>query len=196
MKNYNLKNIFGEARKIVKEACYSPQNKFTSTVWEYHILPVVKYGLNLGKKFNADLEVIELAALLHDYACLIDSNLCDEHHLHSADLAEKLLDKFDFPKYKIEHIRECIISHRGSLNLKKESVEAKILASADAMAHITEWADMFYLTYGVHKYQTREGAEWLKGKVERSWNKIIPEGKDMIKDDYEIMLKIINRAIK
>ena len=63
------------------------------------------------------------------------------------------------------------------------------------MAHITELADMFYLTYGVHKQKTKEGAEWLSAKLERSWNKIIPEGREMTSGDYVIAMKRIKKVI-
>ncbi len=64
------------------------------------------------------------------------------------------------------------------------------------MAHITELADMFYLTFGVHKYKTQEEVRWLKNKLDRSWDKIMPEGQEIIKEDYKITMGIINKAIK
>jgi len=191
----DYKEIKDEIYKIVKDACFSPKNQFTYTVWDYHIVPVVEHGLVLGEKLNADLEILELSALLHDYASLVDFELYEQHHLHGAELAEKILKKFQFSQNKIDHIKECIISHRGSVRLDMKTIEAKILASADAMSHITELADMFYLTFGIHKYKTPEGSQWLKGKIERSWDKIMPEGKELIQDDYNLALKIINKAI-
>lgn len=194
MKKYNYNKIRNKVIKIVKNASYSKNNKFTSTVWNYHILPVVEHSLALGKKFNADLEVLELSALLHDYAGVLNFKLYKDHHLHGARLAENILQKLNLPKEKIIHVKECIISHRGRVKIGKKTIEAKILASADAMAHISELADMFYLTYGIHKYETSEGAEWLKGKLQRSWDKIMPEGRIIVKDIYETSLNILNYA--
>ena len=185
-----------EVEQLVKRAAYSPENKFTSTVWDYHIVPVVDHALNLGRKMGADLEVLELAALFHDYACLVDFEMYEEHHRHSAELAGRELHKLNYSQEKIEHIKKCIFSHRGSTEHKKESLEAEIIASADAMSHVTEIPDMFYLAYGVHKYQTREGAEWLKGKLERSWNKIMDEGRDMIRAEYALAVEMITKATK
>ncbi|MFH1822405.1 MAG: HD domain-containing protein [Patescibacteria group bacterium] len=163
MKNYNYNKIRKEVRKLVKEASYSKNNKFKDTVWLFHILPVVKHSLALGRKLNADLEVLELAALLHDYAALVENGrLYNKHHLYGTKIAGEILGKFNYPETKIKHIKECIVSHRGSVKLNKKSIEAKILASVDAMSHITELADMFFLTFGVHKYKTPEGAIWLK----------------------------------
>ena len=196
MKRYDYKKIRDEVRKLVKEACYSPKNKFCSTIWIYHMLPVVEHSLNLGKKLKADLEVLELAAYLHDYAGLVNYKFYKNHHLEGTRLAEEILQKLNFPKEKIKHVKECIKSHRGSVKVNKNTIEAKILASADAMSHISDLADMFYLTFGVHRYKTSEGARWLEKKMERSWEKIMPEGKKLIKDDYKIAMRIINKAIK
>ncbi|HEX7586134.1 MAG TPA: HD domain-containing protein [Patescibacteria group bacterium] len=182
-------------RAIVKKACYSQNNKFTETVWDYHILPVVKHSLALGKKLKANLCVLEIAALLHDHAGITNAKLYPEHHIHGARMAKEILEKFKFPKEKIEAIQNCIVSHRGSVRLKQETLEARILASADAMSHITEPVDMFYLAYGVHKNKTKEGAKWLKKKLERSWKKIMPEGKKMIKKEYKILTKMLSKAL-
>lgn len=196
MKKYNYNKIRKEVRKIVKKACYSRNNKFSSFAWECHILPVVEHSLVLGKKLSADLEVLEIAALLHDYAVVVDIKLYKDHHLHGSNFAEKILKKFKFPEDKIERVKKCIISHRGSVIISKRTKEEKIIASADAMAHITNLADMFKLTFSIHKFNTLEGAQWLKNKLERSWNKMIPEGKKLVKDDYRIALKILNNAIR
>lgn len=190
----NYKKIRSEVYKIVEKAAISPQNIYTAA-WKHHILVVVKFSLDLGKKVKADLEVLELAALLHDYASLLDKNFNKEHHVHGARLAKEILEKLNVPDDKTKIIQDCIMSHRGSVKLKRETKEAKILASADAMSHISELASMFYLTYGVHKFKTKEGAEWLKGKLERSWAKIMPEGKKMVRKDYLIAMKILKIAL-
>jgi uncharacterized protein len=192
MKRYNFKIIRRQVYSEVKRACFSPKNKFKNTVWEFHILPVINHSLKLGKKFKADLEVLELAALLHDYAGIIDYRKYENHHCEGANLAGLILSKTDFPPEKIRLVQECIYRHRGSAPKKKKFLEAQILASADAMSHISELADMFFLAYGIHKYQTKEGSLWLANKLKRSYKKIMPEGKKMINEDYKIALKILN----
>ena len=188
--------IRDEIREMVKQACFAPENFFTDTVWDCHILPVVEHSLALGKNLKADQQVLELASLLHDYAAILDKDLYAEHHEHGARLAGDILAKYSIEPGMIEHIKKCIYSHRGSNSIAKQSLEAEILASADAMSHITQLADMFYLTYGVHKYKTREGARWLFKKLNRSWAKIMPAGREMIQNEYNIALDILNKAIK
>jgi uncharacterized protein len=193
--DYNYQEIRDEVKKISREACFAPENQFTSTVWHYHIIPVVEHSMKLGKKLKADLEVLELAAYLHDLAALLDAKMYKNHHVHGADLADEILARLEFPRFKINRIKSCILSHRGSVRRPRRTKEAKILASADAMAHITETVDIYYLTFGVHKYKTLEGARWMKGKFERSWKKIIPEGRKMVKRDYSVAIKQLDKAI-
>ena len=78
----------------------------------------------------------------------------------------------------------------------KQTIEAKILASADAMAHITELVDMFYLTFGVYNFKTTAGAKWLKSKLIRDWQKIMPEGKKLIKEEYNLAINLLDKAMK
>lgn len=196
MAKMNFSKIRDEVKSLVRTACFSPRNKFTETVWSYHIVPVVNHSLALGKKLKADREVLELAAYLHDYAGVKDFKLYEEHHYHGANLAEKILTELKYDQGKIELIKECILSHRGSVVLRKKSLEARILASADAMSHITEGADMFYLVYGVHRFKTAEGAAWLEKKLARSWRKIMPEGREMIRDDYRDFKKLLRKGQK
>lgn len=193
---YNYRKIRDEVYRIVEEAAYSDKNKFKSTVWEYHILPVVEHSLVLGKKLKADLEVLELASLLHDYASLINHRYYKKHHIYGARLAGRMLNEFGCPPKKIKKVQECIMCHRGSVPISRRTIEAKILASADAMAHITEIADIFFLAFNVHDYETYEGCVWLQGKINRSWKKIMPEGREVVKEDYETIQKIINKAVK
>ena len=194
---YSYIKIQPEVKAIVKKACYSKQNIFKSTIWQYHIMPVVEHSMRLGRKLKADLEILELAALLHDYASTIGrGKYYREHHSQSAKMAVKILKRLNYPAARIERVKECIISHRGSVKIKPKTLEAKILASADAMSHITELADMLYLAYNVHNLETSAGAKWLKNKLKRSWGKIMPAGKKIVSNGYKLFMKILDNTIK
>ena len=158
------------------------------------IVFVVKYGKRLAEKYSADSEVVEIAALLHDYAGIKDERLAENHHLHSALEAEKILKSLDYPEEKIIAVKDCIMTHRASINLKAQSVEAICLASADAMAHIDQIPSLLYLTYVQHQKNIDEGIAWVKEKIERSWKKLCPEAKAMIKDKYVAAKTLLNTA--
>lgn len=177
--------MISQITKLVKEACKQETNFYGYGIWSHHIIHVVKYAKELAKKLKADEEVVEIAALLHDYASIKDKELSEEHHIHGAKLAEEILKKYNYPREKIEQVKQCIISHRGSKPKEKISKEALCLADADAMAHFDGIPSLFYLAFFSHKLDVDSSRDWLMKKLERSWNKISPQAKEMIKDKYE-----------
>ena len=178
-------------RSIVEEACKKDTNKYGYGIWSHHIVLVVKYGKLLAQQLEADPEIVEIAALLHDYASIKEESLTSEHHLHSAQEADKVLRSLNYPENQITAIKQCIISHRGSINIEKQTAEAVCLASADAIAHIDQIPSLFYLVFVQHQMDIDEGTAWIRAKLERSWNKLCPEGKEMIKDKYEAAKKVV-----
>jgi uncharacterized protein len=139
----------------------------------------------LSEKLGADKEIVEIAALLHDYASIKDKSMYEEHHIFGAIEAEKVLKELNYPQDKIERVKECIIQHRGSVTLEKTTKESMCIASADAMSHIDQVPSLLHLAYCKMKLNVSEGAKWVRGKIERSWNKLCPEAKEIIRDKYE-----------
>jgi len=182
-----------EIKKLVEEACKKDTNYFGYSAWSHHISPVVKYAKLLAKKLDADEEICEIAALLHDYASVVNKDWYPEHHVHSARLAEEILLKHNYPKEKIEAVKHCIMSHRASKNIPQETMEAKIVASADSMAHFDNVHSLLYLAFTVHKMDIEQGTKWVLDKLARSWNKLIPDAKEIIKEKYDaIKLALTN----
>ena len=118
--------IVKEIKKLVKETCEKKSNYFGGRAWAYHISSVVDNAKILAEKLNADKEVVELAALLHDYSSVLNKEFYSEHHIHSARLAEEILKTYNYPQKKIEMVKHCIFSHRASKNIARETKEAQI----------------------------------------------------------------------
>ncbi len=171
--------------KIVEEQCKIKDNIFGYSAWTCHIISVVKYAKILAEKMDADGEIVELAALLHDYASVKDKNMYEEHHIYGAIEAERILKELDYPQEKTMIIKDCILCHRGSVRKEQKTKEAVCVASADAMAHIDQVPSLLHLVYHNRKMDVKEGAEWVSRKIERSWNKLCPEAKEIMKEKYD-----------
>ncbi len=171
--------------KIVENACQQESNYFNYGAWTHHIAPVVKYAKLMAEKLNADEEIVEIAALLHDYASVRDYKLYKDHHLHGAKLAEQILKKFHYPQDKIDQVKDCILSHRGSKATKKLTKEALCVADADSMAHFDSISSLFYLAFFSHKMNIDKANDWLMKKLEKSWNKLSSPAKKIINDKYQ-----------
>jgi hypothetical protein len=181
-------------RAIVEEACKRETNMFGYGIWTHHIVYVVEYGKLLAQQLSADAEIVELAALLHDYASIKDESLYGNHHLHGPLEAERILRELDYPGEKIRTVKQCIASHRASTDVERTTPEAVCLASADAMAHIDQVPSLLYLAFVRFGMSIDEGTAWVREKLARSWQKLCPEAKEIMKDKYDAALVLLNKV--
>jgi len=89
------------------------QNCNIGQTWKFHLLPVIKNACMLAEKYNADKDVVEVAAIFHDYADLLDLLNRDIHHILGAELAEGILLQDGFPQDFIDKVKKCIQNHRA-----------------------------------------------------------------------------------
>ncbi len=177
--------------EVVENACRADRNIFGYGIWTHHILLVVEYGKQLAAILDADADIVEIAALLHDYASVKDQALYEEHHLHGPREAESLLQERGYSRATILAVKECIASHRASTGTEQRTKEAICLASADAMAHIAQLPSLLYLAYIQHQMTIDEGSKWVRDKLKRSWNKLCPEARELMQEHYQSALKAL-----
>jgi putative nucleotidyltransferase with HDIG domain len=173
-----------KVRAFVEEECKKPTNIFGHEIFTCHITLVVKYAKMLAKKCKADQDIVELAALLHDIAAIQDQNNRENHHISGAKEAERILKELKYPDDKIERVKHCVFSHRASKSIKRETIEAECVASADAMAHFNSVPQLFGSALIRLKMSPEESKEWISAKLERSWKKLTPEAKKITQDKY------------
>lgn len=89
-----------------------------------HIESVANNAVELATLYQADVEVCEIAGWLHDIASITDYQLYENHHIHGANMAEKILKSYNYPTDKIELVKLCILNHRGSV-LKEKQLRKK-----------------------------------------------------------------------
>lgn len=94
----------------------------------YHSYRVAKMALLIGKKEKADLEVLELAAWLHDIAVPQGRK---NHHLNGTKMAREILGRQAVPPKIIDQVANCILKHRYSKRFKLNTKEEKIIQDAD-----------------------------------------------------------------
>ena len=184
-------SVLEEVARTVERACAAPANVFGYGIWTHHIREVVRLGRDLAGEFGADEEVVELAALLHDYASIKDEQLYAAHHIHGPLEAEKVLASLGYPAKKIDAVKTCIAEHRGSVESERSTPEARCLASADALAHIQNVPSLLYFAYVHKRLGIDEGAIWVKEKLERSWEKLEPHLQERSKEQCEAALEVL-----
>ncbi len=99
-----------------------------------HVERVFNLCMHIGREEGADLEVLALAALLHDVARPLESaGKVKDHALEGARIARQYLRSLGYAGDKIEAVAHAIEAHRFSRGPEPETLEAKILSDADKL---------------------------------------------------------------
>jgi len=154
-----------------------------SVFWFLHLKPVIDYSKELAKKYNANLEVIWLSAILHDLARLDD---LEPHDEISSERAYNMLLEKGFNKEIAEEVKKTILTHRCKKH-KPETLEQKILATADAISH---FKPPFYFWFSsISSKPLKEQLEGSLQKVERDYNEKIffKDERELVKKEYEVL---------
>ncbi len=105
--------------------------------WD-HTERVLELCLRIGRREKADLEVLRLAAVLHDIGREEEDKsggtLC--HGARGAALAAEILKRHGIEKETIARVVHCIAAHRFRGRHRPETLEAKILFDADKLDSI------------------------------------------------------------
>lgn len=162
----------------------------TSSWWSHdidHTLRVRDLCLKIWKNENADIEILEIAALLHDIwrPMEFESKWKICHAEYWAQLAKAFLQKNWYNKEKIDQIVYCISTHRSKKWDKPDTLEAKILFDADKLDSI--WAVWIWraFMYAEQIWSKLHNEKWI----------CIENTKEYTKDDTayrEYILKLKN----
>ena len=121
--------------KVFAEKCFS--NSRGSHDWE-HSRRVYNLCMHVGRAEGADMEVLKIAAYLHDVGRSHQDEsrgtLC--HAEKGAEIASEILDKYPISTEQKANILHCIRSHRFRGNCRPQTLEAKILFDADKLDSI------------------------------------------------------------
>jgi 23S rRNA maturation-related 3'-5' exoribonuclease YhaM len=120
-----------------------------------HVREVVEEALWLcGFYPKADKEIVNIGAWLHDITHPIGGYKGEDHNIASSKTAKAYLTSINFKKNKLKEVIHCIEAHRTSRLPEPETIEAKIVASADNLAHFTMF-DFLSKKMGLEKATTK-----------------------------------------
>lgn len=162
---------------------------------------------------NIDIDVVKFSAILHDISRPDQSkNKNIDHAIHGAERVRKM--KFDkLTHSQIEHVADCIATHRYSGRVKPQTIEAMILSDADrldvvgaigivrAIQYATEHDSPFYDPKLKPKKIYKGGASSVINHLIEKTSKIdtdkfytIP-AKEMVLDNNKFVQEFIERSI-
>jgi len=182
-------SIVTTTRQYVYKECKKKINIFGMNAYNHHFKSVVMYAKELAIRSGADLEIVLLAAWLHDIASI--KGEYEDHHIKGQIYAEEFLQKQNYPQDRINQIKHCIHAHRGSKAIERQTIEASCVCDADAMSHFNTISSLFYLAINVRKLDATKANEFVKQKLQRSYSKLTPLGKEIINEKYLAAMKVL-----
>ncbi len=128
--NKNIDYIRQTAKKLTTDSNGSHD-------W-FHTRRVYDLCMKIGKKEGANLDILGMAAFLHDigrpFQDRSKGKIC--HAEKGAELAADILSKIDIPEEYRDNIIHSIHTHRFRGSNRPETIEAKVLFDADKLDSI------------------------------------------------------------
>jgi len=151
----------------------NPVIDWNKWIFEGHIKIVASWVEEISKKYGINKEGTLAAAYLHDLAYAWTSKNDPDLDEKSEAEARKVLKAAGFPEDKTTFIVDKIIHGHGIHDGKEpEYIEAKVLATADALAHFTSdfysvicWNHYLFEDKDLNAYKA-----WVLNKIERDLN--------------------------
>ena len=167
---------------------------FTDPGHEFdHTERVYRLAVRIAKDENADLEIVQASALLHDIErCKEDPDKGICHAEESAKLAPEILKSINFPEEKIPKVIHAIKVHRYSKQLKAETKEAEILQDADRLDALGAISIGRVFARGGHKKRPMHDPNL---KADEIYN-VKTKAKTSMNHFYEKILKIKPESFK
>lgn len=120
----DLDSIRDVARQMLGKATFSGLD---------HAERVRQIVENIGRREGADLDILRVAALLHDIGVPINK---ERHYEIGALLAQGILFQFGFTEDEIEPIAHAIEAHSRYGGPDPQTLEGRILQDADAVEYV------------------------------------------------------------
>jgi len=184
-----MNNIVSVIKDEVMAMCEALKCKTGQDDWN-HVNKVAEVAVQLAKEAGADEEIALLGAYLHDISNTAQYGSNQDHHIHSAEMAEQMLRKHGYPAKRTERVTKCVLHHRSSRMMPKETPEEVCVADADAVSHFYDIPGLFRVAYVLKSLSRDEGAEWVKQKLTKDYFKLSPRSKEIYKERYDLLQQL------
>lgn len=181
--------------KLVEQAYLNTDQDFGAWMWANHVPIVAKKAEEFAVKFKADVDLTVAGALLHDFGDAFVHRFDQNHDQITRQEGTKLLTDAGFSDQEIVIIFDQIIAfHSCRPGAIAQTLEAKVVATADAYAHLMT---DFYLQVCWKNipelYSYTQWKEWVREKLSRDQNVKIffDEIKGETQEKYQALIKVM-----
>ncbi len=174
---------------ITQSENYKKTSEDSYDFWNEHIKYVYNESIILANKYNADLEIVSLGALLHDIALINRVGERKDHHINGEIIAKQVLTDLKYDNEKLERVLKCVLHHRSSKNA--ENIEETCVADADIIAHFDNIPMLFNYAFKNKDISLNDINEWIVEGFEEEYNDLSDKTKVLFKERYNNIKNII-----
>jgi putative nucleotidyltransferase with HDIG domain len=172
------------------------REEWADWLYDNHVLIVAKNAHDLAKKYSANEELSEIAALLHDIADAKMARVNPDHEEASLEIARQVMAETGFTTEEIKLVvDDAIRYHSCHGDERPKSKEGLVLATADSLAHLQ--TDFYiHAAWAFGKDRSLEVLKvWALKKLERDLNSKISfdDERESARADYDIIKELFSR---
>jgi putative nucleotidyltransferase with HDIG domain len=168
--------------------------------WLYpnHVIIVTNNAKAIAERKDANVELSQVAALLHDVADFKMKRADPDHEVESLKIARELMKANEYTDDEIALVVDDAIRYHSCHDSERpKSVEGLVLATADSLAHLQT---NFYVhatwDFGRSGRSLDDLNKWVLKKIERDLNNKISfnDIREEARPDYEMIKELFGRA--
>ena len=187
MVNILIENIKNELIKM----CEENYKRTGYNYWDNHIKYVVKIANELAEKYGADKEIVEISAILHDIAKVLEVRENESHNIVGAEIACEFLQKYSLSENQIKQIQNCILKHSGEVDADNLTIEEWCVRNADAISVLHNITILYYLAFNEYRMDYSKGQEYVKDMITTKFNSIDEKLQIKYKNQYNHIISAI-----
>lgn len=185
--------IVEKITEVVREKSerYKAEDAAGYDFWANHIRYVYDEATKLAEKYGADIEIVQLGALLHDIALIDRVGTKVDHHENGRKIADEILTAQGYPEERKERVLNCVLHHRSSKNA--ENIEEICVCDADVLAHFDNIPMLISAAIKAGLKSPEEIREFLKGAFEKDFNDLSEKTRPGFEERYRMIIEVVLR---
>jgi hypothetical protein len=187
--------IFHEVAQLYDQT----EKEISKWLWLHHVQVVAHFALQLAKKYQGDADISFAAALLHDIADVWLERDDEKFEELSQSTTIAILQNAGYTAEKaLEIFTQVIEPHSCYPGHLPQTLEGKILATADALAHLSTDFYTDFQQMGRPSSDREKFTQWVLEKLDRDFGvkQFFTEEKEEVRGRYEELRAYFSKGTK
>ncbi len=191
-----LDDLWQQVESLYKEK-QEDREDWADWLYPNHVVIVTNNAKAIAERKDADIELSQVAALLHDVADFKMKRTNPDHAEESLKIAREIMEQNGYNEDEIKLVvDDAIRYHSCHGDERPKNKEGLVLATADSLAHLqTNFYIFAAWQFGKSGRRLDDLEEWVLKKIERDLNNKISfdDIREEARPDYEMVKSLYSR---